>query len=101
MASERRRLSRGSDTAYRGSGSEWSSDTQTQDLLDRAPQFNKLVKAAKGEAPEPTPSQQEFLKDFAGQLTDGVAEGDDTLAPAAAPKPAKPIGPRVRPKKGR
>ena len=100
MANEKKReLPRGSDTAYRSSGSERSSDMQN--LLDRAPQLGKLAKVAAGQAPEPTPSQKEFLREFASQLTAGVVERDDASAPAAAPKAAKPVDPRARPKRGR
>ena len=99
MASERRKQSGGLERAPRGSGDEWSSDAQN--LLDRAPQFGALAKAAAGQAPEPSPPQQEFLDDFAQRLTDGLAEGDDASAATAALKPARSVGRRARPKGGR
>ena len=80
MASERNKRSQGSETAYRG-GDKWSSGVQK--LLDRAPQFDALAKAAAGQRPELSRSQQEFLDDFAQRLaegTDRVAESDGASA---------------------
>ena len=74
MASEKRKRPRGLERASRGSGREWSSDAQN--LLDRAPQFGVLAKAAAGQASKPSSSQQKFLDDFAQRLTEGVAEAD-------------------------
>ena len=81
MASERRKQSRGLERASRGGGDEWLSDLKK--LLDRAPQFGALAKASAGQGLELSPSQQEFLDDFAQQLTEGEAEGDDASAAEA------------------
>ena len=97
MASESRsRLSSGSDEAYRGS--ELSPDIRQ--LLERAPHFNALVKAVRGEMPELTPYQKEFLRDFANQLAICGAEIDDVSAPPVVRKPAKLAEPDTRHKDG-
>ena len=81
MAIEKRKQSRGSDTAYRGGGDERSSGVQK--LLRRAPRFSVLAKAAARQGPELSRSQQEFLDDFAGRLAEGVAEDDDASSTSA------------------
>ena len=81
MANERRKQFRGSGTAYRGGGDEWSSDVQK--LLHQAPQFDALVKVAAGQEPELSRSQREFLKDFADRLSEAVAEGDEASSGTA------------------
>ena len=54
-----------------------------QNLLDRAPQFGELAKAAAGQASKPSSSQQKFLDDFAQRLAEDMAEGDDASAEMA------------------
>ena len=78
MASEKRKQPRGSDTQYRDSDDERSSDARK--LPDRAPQFGELAKTAAGQCLELSPSQKKFLDDFAERLTEGAAEGDDASA---------------------
>ena len=78
MTRERSTQSQGSKAAYRGGGDELPSDVQK--LLDRAPQFGALAKAAEGLRTELSHSQREVLDDFAQRLaeeTDRVAEPDD------------------------
>ena len=81
MASEKRKRPRGLERASRRSDGEWSSDAQN--LLDRAPQFGELAKAAAGQASKPSSSQQKFLDDFAQRLAEDMAEGDDASAEMA------------------
>ncbi len=98
MTNEKRKLTQGSDTSYRGGSGELSSDMQH--LLDRAPQFGKLAEAAKGQVPELSPSQQEFLRKFANQLATGITQDNSGSAPRASRKPAKPGGMRTSTKGG-
>ena len=96
MTSEGRKRPRGRATASRAGGAEWASNARK--LLERAPQFDALANAAAGQAPKLSDSQGEFLDDFSSRLAAGVAEGDDTSQPAAAPAVADPAGARARPK---
>ena len=80
MASERKKQFRGSERPSRGATDEWSADVQK--LPHQAPQFSTLAKVAEKQGPEPSPSQQKFLDDFAGRLTEGVSEDGGASATA-------------------
>ncbi len=94
MADEKRKLAPGPDTSKQGSADKLSSDLQN--LLDRARQFGKLAKTAKGQAPKLSPSQREFLSQFASQLAVGVTEDNEASVPRTAPKLARLSASRTR-----
>ena len=48
-----------------------------KEFVRRAPQFTTLVNSVEGRERELTPSQRDFLDDFAAKLAEGAAEGDD------------------------
>ena len=67
MTSEKRKQTRGLETADRAGGDEWSSEVRK--LLHRAPQFSALAEVAEEKGRELSRSQRKFLDNFAGRLT--------------------------------
>lgn len=71
MATEDRRQSQRSETAYRGGGEKWSAELQ--EFVRRAPQFSALADVAEGRGRELSRSQRKLLDEFAGRLAEGAA----------------------------
>ena len=71
MATENRRKSHRSGTAYRGGGEKWSAELH--EFVRRAPQFSALADVAEGRGRELSGSQRKLLDDFAGRLAEGAA----------------------------
>lgn len=75
MATENRRQSHRSGTAYRGSGEKWSAELH--DFVRRAPQFSALADVAEGREREASGPQRKLLYEFAGRLAEGVARVEE------------------------
>ena len=75
MASKQKKKPGRTEAAFRGSTRERR--TNVKEFLRRAPQFATLTNTVEGRERELSPSQRDFLDDFAAKLTEGAAEGDD------------------------
>ena len=75
MASKQKKKPGRSETAYRSSTRDRRENVK--EFLRRAPQFTTLTNTVEGRERELSPSQRDFLDDFAAKLTEGAAEGDD------------------------
>ena len=58
-------------------GGEAARRAHVTEFLRRAPQFTTLTNTAEGHERELSPSQRDFLEDFAAKLAEGAAEGND------------------------
>ena len=74
MASKQKKPKR-TEAAYRGGRGDRRA--HVKEFLRRAPRFNTLANTAEGRERDLSPSQRDFLDDFAAKLAEGAAEGDD------------------------
>lgn len=71
MPSKQKGKPRGPEATHRGSREDRPADLV--EFLRRAPHFNALLDAVEGGERELSPSQRDFLEDFAAKLADGAA----------------------------
>lgn len=75
MTSRRRAESSRTETVHQGGRA--GRQAQVKEFLRRAPRFTTLANTAEGRERELTPSQRDFLDDFAAKLAEGAMEGND------------------------
>lgn len=75
MTSKRRAEPSRTETVHQGGGA--ARQVQVKEFLRRAPRFTTLVNTAEGRERELSPSQRDFLDDFAAKLAEGAMEGND------------------------
>ena len=75
MTSRRRAESSRTGTVHQGGRA--GRQAQVKEFLRRAPRFTTLANTAEGRERELSPSQRDFLDDFAAKLAEGAMEGND------------------------
>ena len=75
MTGKQKKKPERTETVHQGGGA--TRRTHVTEFLQRAPRFTTLRNTAEGRERELSPSQREFLDDFAAKLAEGAAEGDD------------------------
>ena len=75
MTSKKKKKPGRTETLHQGGGA--ARRTHVTEFLQRAPRFTTLANTVEGRERELSPSQRDFLDDFAAKLAEGAAEGDD------------------------
>ena len=75
MASKRKKKPGRTETVHQGGGA--GRQAQVKEFLRRAPRFTTLANTAEGRERELSPSQRDFLDDFAAKLAEGAMEAND------------------------
>ena len=75
MTSKQKKKPARTETFHQGGGA--ARGTHVTEFLRRAPRFTTLMNTVEGRERELSPSQRDFLDDFADKLAEGAAGGDD------------------------
>ena len=75
MARNKRRKPGREESVRQGGGA--ARRAHVKEFVRRAPRFTILANTVEGRERELTPSQRDFLDDFAARLAEGVKKGDD------------------------
>ena len=75
MARNKRKKPGREEAVHQGGGA--GRRAHVKEFVRRAPRFTTLANTVEGRERELTPSQRDFLDDFAAKLAEGATEGDD------------------------